>query len=312
MSDNQKIIDRIQNLPSIDVVTDEAVRRQFIHVYDTIWHEGGISAYEKESINFTRILREKPSLQACTPFSVYFAFIDLAVQGLSLEPGARALAYLTSRSCKVGKDERGNDLYELQCNLVISGYGELLLRTRAGQIRYADNPVLVYEGDDFDFGEGGGQKFVNLHSRIPRQSTHIIACFIKITRPDGTIDYSVMTEDDWKRLGDYSAKNNVRIDKRSGARVQKANDLYTSNNGSIDPAFLAAKCIKHAFKSYPKLNIGKGSQLESESIEAPAVVDFDPYGGVTAGTQEESYPEEDATVANTAAIESKFDDDDTF
>lgn len=311
MSNNQKIIDRIQNLKSIDVVRDEAVRQQFIRVYDTIWGEGGERVYEREAINFSRIMREKPSLQLCTPFSVYFAFIDLAVQGLSLEQGTRALAYLTSRSTKVGRDQRGRDIYEQTCNLVISAYGELLLRTRAGQIRYADNPVIVYEGDDFDFGESCGQKFVNLHSRIPRQSTHIIACFLKITRPDGTVDYSVMTEDDWKRLYDYSVKNSTYTDKATGTKVSRPNDLYTSNNGSIDPAFLAAKCIKHAFKSYPKLSVGRGSQLESDTVDTQAAaIDFDPYAA-------ESFQkvEDETETAISADVEESIpssSDDDTF
>lgn len=115
---------------------------------------------------------------------------------------------------------------------------------------------------------------------MPRTSNRIIACFMKITRIDGTVDYAVMTETDWQRLSDYSGKNNAYYDKEKHQRVERPNELYTSANGGIDPGFLASKCIKHAFKSYPKLNIGKGSVLETQAIDEPQL-EFDPYAGVS-------------------------------
>jgi hypothetical protein len=177
---------------------------------------------------------------------------------------------------------RGKDLYEKRVNLTISGYGELVLRARAGQIRHADNPVIVYEGDTFQFGEQNGHKVVNYMSAFPRTSNKIIACFMKITRADGSVDYAVMTEADWKRLERYSFKNNGSFRDKSGNMVARgANELYQSDNGQIDTGFLIAKCIKHAFKTYPKLKIGKGMMLESEMPELQEQQDgFDPYGGV--------------------------------
>jgi recombinational DNA repair protein RecT len=314
-----QLAQKIAQLSPAKVVRDEDVRQQFISVYNAIWHDNGDGVYEREANFFQRLMRENQTLQECTSTSVYFAFIDLAVQGLTLEPGSRALAYLLPRSRKV-TDANGKIAYERNCNLTISGYGELYLRARAGQIHHADNPVVVYEGDDFDFGEQNGQKFVNFRSRIPRQSSRIVACFMKITRMDGTVDYAVMVEDDWKRLQGYSAKNNTVRDKQTGQYVQKPNELYTSANGNIDPAFLMAKCIKHAFKSYPKLNIGRGTQLETVAIDQPDE-QFNPYGGVdvavdahnseAAPTQAEPKdfgPHKDTT----AGVTVNADDDDTF
>ena len=155
----------------------------------------------------------------------------------------------------------------------------MVLRARAGQIRHADNPVIVYEGDEFSFGENNGCKYVNYRCNLPRTSNHIVACFMKITRIDGSTDYSVMLEDDWKRLAGYSAKNNSYYDQTTHQRIEKPNELYSSVNGQIDTGFLIAKCIKHAFKSYPKIAIGKGTQFESDVVDDPTK-DFDPYGGV--------------------------------
>ena len=40
-----------------------------------------------------------------------------------------------------------------------------------------------------------------------------------------------------------------------------------------------AKCIKHAFKSYPKVRIGRGTELQSQQVdEKPKLTDEDIYG----------------------------------
>ena len=291
MSNLANMVETINSFKYLtDVVENELVRQQFINVYNAVWKEGGEQAYEREANFFNKILRENGNLNGCTCLSVYFAFIDLAVQGISVEPGTRAMAYLLPRNYKVGQDKDGKNVYEKRCNLIISGYGELYLRARAGQIHYADNPVVVYEGDNFEYGERDGRKYVNYSMHIPRTSNHIVACFLKISRTDGTIDYSVMLEQDWQRLAGYSARNNKYYDKDTRQYVEKPNELYVSDNGGIDPSFLCSKCIKHAFRTYPKLNIGKGTQLET-TVTDDADPNFDPYGGI-------DMPEGDATPAN--------------
>ena len=288
----------IQSLKATDVIRNDYVRQQFINVYNAIWKEGGEGAYEREAMYFNNQLRDNDSLCKCTGMSVFFSFIDLAVRGLTLEPGAQALCYLLPRSYKVGKNQQGQDVYEQRCNLTISGYGELVLRAKAGQIIHADNPVIVYEGDIFEFGEKDGRKYVNYCCRIPRTSNTIIACFLKITRPDGTLDYSVMTESDWKRLSDFSGKANRYWDNNAHRYVEKPNQLYTSAEGQIDTGFLKAKCIKHAFKTYPKIAIGKGTQLETDVIEDSGQPEaaFDPYGGMEAPNAAPA-PQEERTFA---------------
>lgn len=264
----------LSTIKATDVIRNERVRTQFINVYNSIWTEGGEQAYEREAIYFNQQLRDKPNLRECSGLSVFYAFIDLAVKGLTLAGGAQPLCYLIPRSVKAGTDARGNDVWEKACNLTISGYGELVLRKNAGQIRHADNPVIVYEGDSFEYGEKDGKKFVNYMSSFPRKSNKITGIFMKITRADGSVDYSVMAEDDWKRLKNYSDKQNSYFDRKTNQWVTKSNELY-SKDGQIDTGFLIAKCIKHAFKTYPKINIGKGSVMESDIIDNP----YAPYQG---------------------------------
>lgn len=113
-----------------DVVSNDLVRQQFINVYNAVWKQGGEQVYEREANYFNKILRENANLNGCTSLSVFFAFIDLAVQGISVEPGVRAMAYLLPRNYKIGTDQQGKSVYEKRCNLTISGYGELYLRAR--------------------------------------------------------------------------------------------------------------------------------------------------------------------------------------
>lgn len=274
-------VEQINALKPLDIVKNDTVRQRFIQIYDTLWGDGeGEKAYERESTYFNRILADNDKLAtSSTPFSIFTAFIDLAVCGLSLEPGTRALCYLQGRNYKVGEsvgsDGKKRNVYEGRLTLTISGYGELVLRARCGQIKYADNPVLVYEEDEFSFSDKDGRKSVNYTCHLPHTTNHIVAAFLRITRSDGSVDYSVMLEEDWLRLKGYSGKNNRRWDENTRAYVETPNELYSSNGGGIDTGFLCAKVIKHAFKSYPKVRIGRGTELETQQ-EEPANDDY--YG----------------------------------
>ena len=271
MSNLQMTVEEINQLKPLDIVEHPVVRERFTQIYETLWGNGE-AAYQRESIFFNKALRDNDNgkLQRATPFSIFTAFIDLAVCGLSLEPGTRALAYLMGRNVNIGT--RDTPKWEGRCVLTISAYGELFMRTRAGQIRHADNPVLVYDNDEFSFKDTDGRKSVSYTCNLPHTGHNITACYLRITRADGSIDYAVMFPEDWCRLAGYSQKQNRG----------RANDLYgMDQNGivHIDPGFLMAKCIKHAFKTYPKVRIGRGTELQSQQVdEQPQLSDEDIYG----------------------------------
>ena len=290
-------VEEINKLDKTEIVNDPTVREKFIEIYDTLWSRttgiSGEAAYERESRNFNRILSEKEDIRkGCTNFSIFTAFLDVAISGLTLDPGTKAQAYLLARNIAVDtyyENGQKKTKYETQCVLTISGYGELVLRARCGQIQYADNPVIVYAEDEFEYGEKNGQKFVNYGCRLPHNSGQIVACFMKITRADGSIDYSVMLPEDWSRLAGYSARQNKKWnDQTKRWEMGNPNALYGARqDGSlnIDPGFLIAKCIKHAFKAYPKARIGLGTQLESQQADE-VEINEDIYGVVDTETGE--------------------------
>lgn len=271
-------LEQLNALAPLKIVKADFVKTKFIEIYEALWGTGtGEAVYERESIYFNRIMAESANLQRSTKFSIFTAFIDLAVCGLSLERGLNPLTYLLSRNHNMGKGPDGKDVWESRAHITISAYGELVLRQRAGQIRFADNPIIVYEEDEFSFADKNGSKTVSYVCHYPHVSKHIIAAFMRIIRNDGSADYAVMLEEDWVRLAGISAKQNKG----------KCNDLYNSNNGGIDTGFLKAKLIKHAFKTYPKLRLGRNTNLQTQEEEPE-----EDYYGVGNGQPAEQQPEQ--------------------
>ncbi|MDE6410018.1 MAG: recombinase RecT [Muribaculaceae bacterium] len=269
-------VSKLQQLGPWEVPTNAEVQNHIVTLYNQVHGEGGEAFAERESRFINRIIIDDKAKWNVTPLSVFLAYVDLAVKDLTLEPGAQAMCYLLSRSAKVPqKDKSGKivDGWENRCYLAVTGYGEILLRQRAGQIRHCDTPTVVYEGDEFSYIERGGRKEVAYGLNIKHNPGNPIACFMKITRIDGTSDYAIILPEGWQRLQNYSLKQNERG--RKDKENAKANDLYSSGvDGSIDPGFLIAKCVKHAFKNYPKLPIGKGMVMEADLPEEEVMPDY--------------------------------------
>ena len=274
---NNKIqlkVEELNKLAPANIVENESVEKKFIQMYTSVHGKNGLSFYEKEKFNFRKLLQEKPELCNCTNLSLYGAFLDIAVNGLSLDSTGKPHCYLIPRSVKSGhKDNTGKDIYERRATVSVTAYGELVMRMRAGQIRYADNPVIVYECDVFKAELISGKKVVTYSASIPRKSNKIVGAFIRIVRNDGSTDFQWMLEGDINRLATYSQKNNSYYDKAKGCYVEgQANALYTSNQGQIDPGFLENKMIKHAFDAYPKVQTGNYTMLETQ--EEPGAIDY--------------------------------------
>ncbi len=225
-----------------------AIAERFKRLYSVI-HPGSKSEafYEAEKFHFTKLIQENENLKACSKLSLYGCFMDVAVNGLSFDPSFKHL-YLVPFATNIGTKQ--NPKWEKRATLQISGYGELLLRQKQGQIKYADNPVLVYDGDEFSFGNEGEKFFVKHVTKIPRkENATIVACYVRIVRIDNSIDYKVITEDDMARFRKFSK------DKESKAWVDGLGGMWM------------VKCIKHAFKNYPKVRTGDFSNLASQQVD---------------------------------------------
>ncbi|TDQ79528.1 recombinase RecT [Sphingobacterium yanglingense] len=288
----QNLVKVLQSAKPAEIVEIDAVKEKFIAMHNAIHgSDKGEMIYHKEAFNFKKQLAETPGLKECSQLSLYGVFLDINVNGLSLEQGSKPDCYIIAKSHKTGKkDAQNKDIYEKRASLQVSPYGELKLRMRAGQVKYADNPVIVYDCDTFEIGlNERGKQVVLAYKKMSNrpEGAKIVASFVRIERPDGSYEMPYLDQDDIQRLKGYSERQNSKWDDVQKKKVPgKANALYTSNGGQIDTGFLAAKTIKHAFSTYPKVPTGKFSSLQEEFNHTEIDYGIDPEA-YTAGLTED-------------------------
>lgn len=252
------VIAHLNNLSPLQLANDSKVQDKFIAMFNRIHGaKNGAMIYEAEKHHFSKLITENKDLQACTRLSLYGAFIDVAVQGLSFDP-SRKLAYLLWDNHNVGTKDA--PIWEKRARLAISPYGELALRIHYGQISGADNPEVVYEGEKFTKITGKDGTIVNHEITYPRPATKVIAAYVRLVKPNNTVDYYIMDLAMMDRLRAYSAKKNRGV----------PSILYGTkeNNYTPDAGFWIAKCIKHAFAAYPKVKIqGQFSTLATDNLD---------------------------------------------
>lgn len=205
--------------------------------------------FEAEKFHFNKLINDNPKLKECTKLSLYGCLLDVAVNGLSFDPSFKHL-YLVPRNHNVGTQQ--SPKWEKRAHLEISGYGELALRIMQNQIKYADNPILVYGSDLIKYGTKDNKSFVEHENILPRKDSTIVMCYLKITRLDGSIDYKWITQEDMDRFRKFSKEPNSKA--------------WVDGEGGM----WQAKCIKHAFKNYPKVRTGTFSQLATETEDTEA------------------------------------------
>jgi hypothetical protein len=254
------------------LVDEPAIRESFINTLCCIHKKSPADAemiFEREAIYYRKALSDNEWLRKCTGLSLYSSFLEIAINGLSIQPGAKSEAFLEARSAKqivpeVRDGKTVNVEYWIKvCRLVVTAYGELNMRILSGQIVRMNNPIVIYEGDRFQPRTNErGELTVDYAPAIPRQSNHIVGVWCSVVLPKGGIDFKWLLEEDIRRLAEYS-----RPKKTKEGENPQTSALYRSNGGQIDPGFLEAKCIKHAMRAYTKLRLSDSIVVEEE--EAP-------------------------------------------
>lgn len=252
----------IAALKPMEVLDNEKIEGRFINVVNKMTKtEIGAQIYAREQQWFKTIISETPALAECTPTSIFSAFMDVATLGLSVAKGSSPLAYLIPYNIKIKGTQGQPDRWEKRVSLEVSPYGELAMRVNFKQIKYADNPIIVYRDDTFVDEMNHGKRSISYKKNMESKDRTIKCGFIRFVKMDGSEDYFVMDMERVERLKEYSERKN---------KGQGANKLYTSNKGQIDEGFFAAKIIKHAFKSLPKspyMQLLGNTILQSEKEE---------------------------------------------
>jgi recombinational DNA repair protein RecT len=258
----QTLKDVLPNLAPKEIASNELVRNQFIETYKKIHDSSDSEAeafYEKEKSYYIMALNdEKSRLTTCTNLSLYSSFMECAIQGLSTKKQGQAEAYYECKGIKRIIDKK--ETWVNTCFFVVMAYGELALRKRYGQILHASNPIIVYETDTFKPKTNEDGDLIIHYEQSDKKSNKIKACFTILHLPGGIRDYKWLDKDDVERLRKKSAKM---------LRNDKGNALYSSGiDGQIDEDFLRAKCLKHAFKTLPRMKYDLSNvKFEPESVE---------------------------------------------
>ena len=296
------ILETIKTVPHEQI--PDIAHDKFVQVYSQKFGAEKAEAFFEEQknlfINELTYGSYKDLLKNADAMSIYFAFLFLAINGLSIEKGNTTTCYLECKRVKIGenqgKDGKNYPVYQSNAVITVTGYGEIILRQRAKQIRSVDSPKVVYDCDTFRYGESDGRPTLTWEKCLPRpQGSRVIACYVRIIKNDGSVDYFVLDTDEILRLKQYSGKANAYWDNNARVMVPRPNALYgKADDGSdIDTGFLKSKTVKHAFKGYPKLSIGAGGAFESdkdldpvENANVPATPEEAPANGVQVNTDE--------------------------
>lgn len=249
MDQKQNILTVLNQTPVSQIPTLSFVEGRFRDIFRLT--NGGDTAlaktkYETEKFFFMKLLQDKKDLQQCTKLSLYGVFLDIASSGLTLDSSYKH-GSVVGYNFNIGT--KADPIWEKRATWQIGGPGELIMRVRQGQLLYADNPICVYDGDFFKHGTRNDKVFVDHEAIFPRKSDQIIACYIKLSRPDGTVDYKVFGYEDVMKLREFSK------DKNSLAWT-------TGIRGMIE-----SKTLKHAFRGWPKVRLGAFTQLQTSIIE---------------------------------------------
>lgn len=125
----------------------EPFKNNFVQNYiKTTGQANGDMVFEREKILFMKTIRENPKLEACSRFSIYSAFIELAVSGLTLNEG---LAYIIP--------------YKEVAQFQIGWKGRLEQMSKFPEMKLIAEPQLVYESDEFDYEIKNGVPVIIKH-----------------------------------------------------------------------------------------------------------------------------------------------------
>lgn len=76
----------LNGMKPAQLIEDERVQQKFVQLFDSIHgSQNGELFYAKEKFNFMKLVSENKTLSQCTPLSLYGCFLDVSVNGLSLE-----------------------------------------------------------------------------------------------------------------------------------------------------------------------------------------------------------------------------------
>lgn len=225
--------------------------------------------FQNESFAFLKTLAENPDLNDCTQLSIRGCFLEAVNSGLSFSK-AKGHVYLSFRNVTVKHGK--NSSKEKRMVWDASPDGHVYLRQRVGSVQSVTTARMVYDCDEYRITEGDNPSIFH-QPKLPRpNSAQIVLGYCYVIDGNGNKSPFWMDADGIERLKKYSEKNNGEWTQENGKWKKipgKANELYTSHHGGIDPGFFAAKLKKFAVKDYRKSELPGWVGEHMGEIESP-------------------------------------------
>ncbi|TDQ12806.1 recombinase RecT [Pedobacter metabolipauper] len=249
--------DYIERLHPLSVVKDAAIGDHFINKFVAMYRvpkEQAIAFHEREKDNFIKRITDSEDLSACTPMSIFLAYMQVGGWQLSFEGGPQSDVYLIPGNRNIAPKGQP-DKWIKEVVAQPTPYGEKKIRIQNGQIKDAAKPIIVCKGDTYEeYTDDHGNVRVTWKKGNRGDNPIIIGSFIRIEKLDGSYEIKTFDMGDVAKWKASSENKNAKWDAEAQRKLPgKANALYTSNNGQIDKLFFEGKTLKHAFKLYPKV-----------------------------------------------------------
>lgn len=211
-----QVMQVLQQTPAAAIAELDFVRDKFIKNYNACHKEKvGELMYHRQVVHFKQAITESDQLKKCDPFSLYACFATAAVHGYSLDPQDNEV-YLIPRGGKAYLQRQAG------------AHVRRLIRTN--QIQYADQPKLVYQGDELEVVNGRVVRHVEKF-----QSEIIIAGYVRfVVDEQGNDRFFIYRKSDWEA---WKKKSQLA-----------GGENWSGNGGQPMPGFLRTKLVLHATK----------------------------------------------------------------
>jgi recombinational DNA repair protein RecT len=275
----------LQQAPNLKALFElDAFRNNYVTNYSkTTGKKDGDMVFEREKILFMKAIQAQPKLEKCDRFTIYSAFIELAASGLSLNDGeAFIIPYGTVAQFQPGWKGRLNQMSMLP------------------YIKYVNDPVVVYESDEFDYEIVNGVTHIKKHKpNLKRVAGEAITFVYLSIETDHGFKIHLMSAADVYSIRDRYSQTYKQYMIDIAAKGLKLGDSFkktiTGRNGSfevtVEPPFWVTDeprafkktLVKRVWNSIPKTE-------RMKKLDEKIKNNFDPETGeVFENTEEIDY-----------------------
>jgi recombinational DNA repair protein RecT len=286
----------IEGAPNLKALFElDGFRGNYVKQYAlTTRKADGDMIWEREKVLFMKAIQASPKIEKCTKFSIYSSFIELAVSGLTLLDGE---AYIIPYG-EVAQFQPG-------------WKGRLKQISRLDYVRYVNDPVLVYETDEFDYEIVNGVTNIKKHRpNIKRSASEKITFVYLSIETDFGFKIHLMTIADVYAIRDrYSQtyKQYVADVKSKGLKMGDSfKKTMNGRNGpyeiTVEPPFWVTDEPQAVKKTLVKRVYNSGSKsARMKALDAQIKNNFDPETGEIHETEDIDYGVVDSDTQPTSS-----------